>query len=453
VVDEVRNLATGAIFARKTINCPNEEESTSFLTEIEIMKKLAHPHIVQFIDNYTLAKSVSILMIPVANIDLGCYMSKHQSLEPIPMHSVIQWFGCLVSSVEYLHGKSIKHQDIKPSNILIKGRTILLSDFGISKVFEGTDSTTSTSGDVTWKYSSPETAQSGLRGRKADIFSLGCVFLEMFSFLIYQGHRDFNHFKKHHFSGNRTYQENLPMVKVWIESLRRDPDVEQNQLLRQLLDSWAPMLEQSSKNRPSAGDLSATLPPGKCCLPATDNVLNSQSAVNETQTVLLVGNQPITLHNPPHSSPLDDQNPTAKKLASQAGPVSNTSSQSSRYKMPDRPRTLKLYGKAMTNRTSWSRCFALFSIFITFMTILLIPSSDPATFEPQIPISSILTQTHHHPLPESFIAAGDLVIGTYFSTQVREVDWLIAGDLEEANARSDTLLGVPTYLDGYDGPM
>jgi len=159
------------------------------------------------------------------------------------------------------------------------------------------------------------------------------------------------------------------MVKVWIESLRRDEEVEENPLLRQLLDSWAPMLEQSSKNRPSAGDLSATLPPGKCCLPATANVLNSQSAVNETQTVSLVGNRPITQHNPPHSSLLDDQKPTAKTLASQAGPVSNTDSQPSRYKMPDRSRTLKLHGKAMTNRTSWSRCFALFSIFITFMSI------------------------------------------------------------------------------------
>jgi serine/threonine protein kinase len=450
-VDEVRNLATGAIFARKTINCPNEEESTSFLTEIEIMKKLAHPHIVQFIDTYTLSKSVSILMSPVANFDLGCYMSKQQSLEPIPMHSVIQWFGCLVSSVEYLHGKSIKHQDIKPSNILIKGRTIFLSDFGISKVFEGTDSTTSTSGDVTWKYSSPETAQYGLRGRKADIFSLGCVFLEMFSFLIYQGHRDFKHFKKHHFSGNGTYQENLPMVKVWIESLRRDPDVEENPLLRQLLDSWAPMLEQSSKNRPSAGDLSATLPPGKCCLPASDNVLNSQSALNETQTVPLVGNQPITQQNLPHRV-------ASKFWAGRAFCSDLTGSQCSKQAPLGKPASSpsvfghpKVRNKAMTNRTSWSRCFALFSIFVTFMSILLMPSSDPATFEPQMPIPSILTQTHHHPLPESHIAAGDLVIGTNLWAPWGGGDWRV--ERVEANARSDTPLGVLTELDGYDGPM
>lgn len=439
------------------------------------MKKLAHPHIVQFIDTYTLDKSVSILMSPVANFDLGCYMSKQQSLAPIPMHSVIQWFSCLVSSVEYLHGKSIKHQDIKPSNILIKGRTIFLSDFGISKVFEGTDSTASTSGDVTWKYSSPETAQHGLRGRKADIFSLGCVFLEMFSFLIYKGHRDLNHFKEHHFVGNGTYQENLPMVKFWIENLRREPDVEENLLLRRLLDSWAPMLEQSSKNRPSAEDLSVTLPPGKCCLPATDDVLNSQPAANETRTVSLVGNRPITRQNSPLSSLLDDQKRTVNKLASRTRFFLNTGSQPSRYEMPDRPRALKLHGNAMT-RTSWSRCFALFSIFMTFMSVLLMLSFDTATFETQMPDASILLQTLISPPPESSIAAANLVIGTYFSdpvtevlqmednplgdggkisidTQVREVDWL-AEYLEEVNATwYHTLFDVLRDLDWSDSPM
>ncbi len=77
------------------------------------------------------------------------------------------------------------------------------------------------------------------------------------------------------------------MVKVWIENLRREPDVEENALLRQLLDFLAPMLEQSSKNRPSAADLSAILPPGKFCLPDANNISNSRSTVNWAQTVPL----------------------------------------------------------------------------------------------------------------------------------------------------------------------
>jgi serine/threonine protein kinase len=286
VVDEVRNLATGAIFARKTITYPNQRESASFLTEIEIMKKLDHPHIVRFVDTYTLDKSVSILMSPVADFDLGYFMSKYQTVELMPMDSVIQWFSCLVSSVEYLHEKSIKHQDIKPSNILIKGQTIFLADFGIAKTFVDSDSTGSTTGDMTRKYCSPETAQHGLRGRKADVFSLGCVFLEMLSFLICQRHSEFGQYQELHFNGDGTYQENLPMVKLWIEGLRREPSVERSPMLRQLLDSCEAMLQRTSENRPSAADLSAALSSGECCFP-TENASVSQSALEQRQVAAL----------------------------------------------------------------------------------------------------------------------------------------------------------------------
>ncbi len=186
VVDEVLDIATGDVFARKSINYPNQREPKSFVTEIEIMKKLKRPHIVKFIDTYTLDKSISILMSPVADLDLGYFMSKHQTLEPIPVDSIIQWFNCLVSSVEYLQGNSIKIQDIKPSNILIKGKTIFLADFGIAKTFEDSELTESTSGDMTKKSCSTKTAHDGLRDGKADIFSLGCIFLEMFNLLIHK---------------------------------------------------------------------------------------------------------------------------------------------------------------------------------------------------------------------------------------------------------------------------
>jgi serine/threonine protein kinase len=320
VVDEVQNLATGAVFARKTINYPNQREYTPFVTEIEIMKKLNHPHIVRFIDAYALDKSVSILMSPVADFDLGYFMSKHQTLEPIPLDSIIQWFSCLVSSVEYLHGKSIKHQDIKPSNILIKRQKIVLADFGIAKTFVDSEPTASTSGDMTKKYCSPETAQDGLRGRKADIFSLGCVFLEMFSLLIYKGQPAFGEFQESHFLGDGTYQENLPMAKLWIEILRGEQAAQGNPILCGVLDSCEAMLERSSKNRPSADDLSVNLPPGQCCLPA-ENVSDTQPVLEERQVVPSSDMEPIPHQNLPGPAHLDDPTTTANEQASQRGPA------------------------------------------------------------------------------------------------------------------------------------
>jgi hypothetical protein len=140
--------------------------------------------------------------------------------------------------------------------------------------------------------------------------------------------------------------------------------------------------------------------------------------------------------------------------------------------MPDRPRALKLHGNAMTNRTSWSHCFALFSIFTTFLSVLLLPAFDPAIFEPQTPIGGFSPYANQTSLPESYIAAGDAVIGTYFSTsatevlqtednplsdggkisietEVREVGWLIARYLEQASARTDILL---VSLEWYGSP-
>jgi serine/threonine protein kinase len=338
------------------------------------MKTLDHPHIVRFVDTYTLDKSVSILMSPVADFDLGYFMSKHQTLEQIPADSVIQWFSCLASSIEYLHRKSIKHQDIKPSNILIKGRRILLADFGIAKTFVDSDSTVSTSGDMTWKYCSPETAHDGLRGRKADIFSLGCVFLEIFSFLLHQGQPEFGYFQEHYFIGDRTYQENLPMVKLWLEGLRREPAVEKNPVLRQLLDSCKAMLERSSKNRPSAADLSATLPPGKCCLP-TENESDPQSAMDEGQTVSLDMGRPLPHQNSPQSTHLDDQTSVVEEQVSKARHPLDRIHEPFDLQMSDRSGNSQLSNNLMIKRTIWSSGSPLFSLFLRSIGVLFVLTS------------------------------------------------------------------------------
>lgn len=390
MVDEVQNLATGAVFARKTINYPNQREFNPLVTEIEIMQKLDHSHIVKFIDTYTLDKSVSIIMSPVADFDLGYWMSKHRTLEPIPLDSIIQWFSCLVSSVEYLHGRSIKHQDIKPSNILIREQTIFLADFGIAKTFVDSEPTVSTSGDMTKKYCSPETAQNGLRGRKADIFSLGCVFLEMFSLLIYQGQLAFVDFQESHFIGDGTYQENLPMVKLWIGLLRREPIVERNANLRRLLDSCEAMLEQSSKNRPSAAELSATLPPGQCCLPAK-NVSDSKSDLEEREGTQTEWGA-IIPQNLPQSGILEDQTPTAvNEQIRQRTSTSVKVQDSLPPQMCDRSGSLKLVSSR--NIIWWDACcltikrtrrtsFPSFSVIITLIGALLLAFYSQLTLSP-----------------------------------------------------------------------
>ncbi|KAF1836863.1 kinase-like protein, partial [Decorospora gaudefroyi] len=96
---------------------------------------------------------------------------------------------CLTSAVAFIHGRTTKHMDIKPQNILIReigsspfdpGWRVYLADFGLSRSFTSQDhSQTDGPTSRTPRYCAPEVYKSERRGRSADIFSLGCVFLEI----------------------------------------------------------------------------------------------------------------------------------------------------------------------------------------------------------------------------------------------------------------------------------
>lgn len=72
-----------------------------------------------------------------------------------------QFFGCLATVVEYLYQYKIRHKDIKPQNILVKGDQVLLTDFGTSRcwVDEPVDTTIGTNQQAfTVAYCAPEVA-------------------------------------------------------------------------------------------------------------------------------------------------------------------------------------------------------------------------------------------------------------------------------------------------------
>jgi serine/threonine protein kinase len=88
------------------------------------------------------------------------------------------------NAMEYIHEKEIRHKDIKPANILLTPTSVYYTDFGISQdlsdlIRDRGDTRTDGPYRGTARYFAPEVARDELRGRSADIFSLGCVFSEM----------------------------------------------------------------------------------------------------------------------------------------------------------------------------------------------------------------------------------------------------------------------------------
>ncbi|KAF2738108.1 kinase-like protein, partial [Polyplosphaeria fusca] len=191
VVEEVKDIYTQKVFARKvfrvlTRTLPQVREM--FEKEIMIIRRLApHPHIVKAFATYTTKRSLAVIIDPVADggnlAELLAARRDCNQSDRLAYDRIIKTgFGCLAKGLAFIHSNSIRHKDIKPQNILVHQSRLLYTDFGISNDFSNSRSTTEGHpGPFTMRYCAPEVVDWGERNSKSDIFSLGCVFLEMYT--------------------------------------------------------------------------------------------------------------------------------------------------------------------------------------------------------------------------------------------------------------------------------
>ena len=324
-------------FVVKTIRDPNTQTAREMTAnEVRNMKDLRHPHVSALLATFTYQARLSILIFPAACCDLHQFMkrmskgfekdritspsdntntfdsdtthSRHPSglnivfggkhkgndpqgshNEPWPLNISIKkhidmlrgYFVCLSQALSYLHGSDVRHKDIKPENILIdESGSAVLTDFGISRRFpKYTPHATNDEPKFTRKYASPEIMKdrNTLRDDTSDVFSLGCVFLEMATLLL---GKDLNNLSDHcatiiNDSGREeAYHCNLGKVHSWIDYLRAShglKPVQEQLLLKEIsvqnvqpspdnyltaaLIDIRQMLDEIPSNRPASREL------------------------------------------------------------------------------------------------------------------------------------------------------------------------------------------------------
>ncbi|KAF4443402.1 STE/STE11/BCK1 protein kinase [Fusarium austroafricanum] len=148
--------------------------------EIDTMQHLDHVNIVQYLGCERKEISISIFLEYISGGSIGSCLRKHGKFEESIVASLTRQ---TLSGLAYLHQEGILHRDLKADNILLDiDGTCKISDFGISKKTDniyGNDKTNNMQGSVFWM--APEVIRSQCEGysAKVDIWSLGCVVLEM----------------------------------------------------------------------------------------------------------------------------------------------------------------------------------------------------------------------------------------------------------------------------------
>lgn len=150
--------------------------------EIDTMQHLEHANIVQYLGCERKEFSISIYLEYIAGGSVGSCLRKHGKFE----ESVVKSLTCqTLEGLAYLHAEGILHRDLKADNILLDlDGTCKISDFGISKKSNniyGNDITNSMQGSVFWMAPEVVRVQGQGYSAKIDIWSLGCVVLEMFA--------------------------------------------------------------------------------------------------------------------------------------------------------------------------------------------------------------------------------------------------------------------------------
>ncbi|ROT35897.1 Pkinase-domain-containing protein [Sodiomyces alkalinus F11] len=189
------HAVTGELLAVKQVEAPSPGANSqsdsrkksmieALKREISLLRDLRHPNIVQYLG---CSSSSDFLNIFLEYVPGGSVQTMLNSYGALPEPLVRSFVRQILTGLSYLHNRDIIHRDIKGANILVDNKgTIKISDFGISKKLEASNilggannnkHRPSLQGSVFWM--APEVVKQTSYTRKADIWSLGCLVVEM----------------------------------------------------------------------------------------------------------------------------------------------------------------------------------------------------------------------------------------------------------------------------------
>ena len=146
-----------------------------FRNEAYNLAQLSHPNIVRVLDFGVYGETPFLIMDYAPN---GTLRTRHPMGSRLPLATIVPYVKQIGSALDLAHSKNVIHRDVKPENMLLGSQNeVLLSDFGIAKNLQNSQSMYSQGVVGTAGYMAPEQ----IRGNPcpaSDQYALGIIVYE-----------------------------------------------------------------------------------------------------------------------------------------------------------------------------------------------------------------------------------------------------------------------------------
>jgi calcium-dependent protein kinase len=183
----VQNMKTKEQFAAKAfckMKMRRDSKKRLLKNEIKVMRRLDHENILKVYEVHETSDTIFIILEYIRDGELLNYLKKTKKVQKKTMKGIMTQ---LLTAVEYLNERGFIHRDIKPENVMYavteEGEMLLkLADFGLScSIDHKSNFEAGTPGYMAPEIVNPKKYPEKWRlTPKCDIFSLGCMFYQMY---------------------------------------------------------------------------------------------------------------------------------------------------------------------------------------------------------------------------------------------------------------------------------